>query len=427
MQSSLIPERPLIISPTLAATIGLEEAVLLHVLSELMVHKACETRNGLRWLELDQQALLDALPFWAWIDVKRVQKNLQDLGLIVIDANTGSQDSWLFAINQRAGAQLPVHAPAQDFARASAHIETPAPVHTASGHSGHGPSASANRNRAPVQNQRAAPMMQPPKSSATRATQGTAGYISNDWQPDDEWLSLCRQHGVPDEFALSLVPGFVMYWRDRAQSRFSWGNAFYKHVLREWRMEQTRRGSVELDAPMSANWMPSADAISILRNAGVSETFIDDAVPEFVLYWRERGAQNGGQSGAWNTKFIEHIRRQWARYQVSVVNDGVPRPITENWQPSQDVFEVLRLAEIDEEFARARVPEFVLYWRDTGQPQASWNTRFLQFVKHTWARRPEAINTGLTGSHAKDQFAVERGKQGLDATFKRFTDRSWAE
>ncbi|MBU2097751.1 MAG: hypothetical protein KKD00_03260 [Gammaproteobacteria bacterium] len=413
MQSSLIPERPLIISPTLAATIGLEEAVLLHVLSELMVHKACEIRNGLQWLELDQQALLDALPFWAWIDIKRVQKNLQDLGLILIDANTGAQDSWLFAINQRAAGRQDVHAPAQQ--------STPA----------------AGQQRSPVHGNRPAPayvaaQVAPAKTTAARATQGTAGYISSDWQPDDEWLSLCRQHGVPDEFALSLVPGFVMYWRDRAQSRFSWGNAFYKHVLREWRMEQTRRGSVELDAPMSPDWLPSADAISILRNAGVSQTFIDDAVPEFVLYWRERGAQNSGQSGAWNTRFIEHIRRQWARYQVSVVNDGVPRPIPDNWQPSQDVFEVLKLAEIDEDFARARVPEFVLYWRDTGQPQASWNTRFLQFVKHMWARRPEAMQTGLTGkgvegSHAKDQFAVERGKQGLEATFRRFTDRSWAE
>jgi len=214
-----------------------------------------------------------------------------------------------------------------------------------------------------------------------------------------------------------------MYWRDRAQSRFSWGNAFYKHVLREWRMEQTRRGSAELDAPMSADWRPNADAMSILHNSGISEAFIDDAVPEFVLYWRERG----GQNGAWNTRFIEHIRRQWARYQVSVVHDGVPRPIADDWQPSPDVFEVLRLAEIDETFARGKVAEFVLYWRDTGQAQSSWNTRFLQFVKYSWARRPEAIKTGLTDRYAKDQFAAERGGQGLEAAFKRFTDRSWAE
>ena len=36
MQSSLIPERPLVISPTLAATIGLEEAVMLHVIGEML-------------------------------------------------------------------------------------------------------------------------------------------------------------------------------------------------------------------------------------------------------------------------------------------------------------------------------------------------------------------------------------------------------
>lgn len=397
MQSSLIPERPLIISPTLAATIGLEEAVLLHVLSELMMYKTCVLRQGLNWLELDQQALLDALPFWAWIDVKRVQKSLQDLGLILIDPITGCDDSWMFAINQRPALQPePLSVP------------PPAPHST--------PHSTPQRvpQRVPQRNVAV---------SGVRTRDGSAAYISTDWQPDQEWLSLCRQHGVPDAFALSLVPGFVMYWRDRAQSRFSWGNAFYKHVLREWRMEQTRRGSAELDAPMSADWRPNADAVSILHNAGISEAFIDDAVPEFVLYWRERG----GQNGAWNTRFIEHIRRQWARYQVSVVNDGVPRPIAEDWQPSPDVFEVLRLAEIDETFARGKVAEFVLYWRDTGQAQSSWNTRFLQFVKYSWARRPEAIKTGLTDRYAKDQFAAERGGQGLEAAFKRFTDRSWAE
>lgn len=378
MQSSLIPERPLIISPTLAATIGLEEAVLLHVLSELMAHRPCQSRQGLRWLELDQQSLLDALPFWAWIDIKRVQKNLMDLGLILVDAQTGRQDSWLFAINQRGS---------------TAAIPAPAPRPAA------------------------------PSPNPQRGRQGQAAYIAGDWQPDSEWLAMCRQHGVPDEFSLSLVPGFVMYWRDRAQSRFSWGNAFYKHVLREWRNQQTRQGSAALDSPMDANWQPSEDAISILRRAGVSQTFIDDAVPEFVLYWRERGAREG----AWNTRFVEHIRRQWARYQVLGSQDGLPRPIPDNWQPDAGVFDILRLAEIDEEFARARVPEFVLYWRDSGQAHASWNTRFLQYIKFAWARRPEALGMGLTGHHAKDQLPAERGRQGLEAAFKRFTDRSWAD
>ena len=51
MQSSLIPERPLVISPTLAATIGLDEAVMLHVLSELIAHRPVREKDRFAWIE----------------------------------------------------------------------------------------------------------------------------------------------------------------------------------------------------------------------------------------------------------------------------------------------------------------------------------------------------------------------------------------
>src|SRR5690606_31365952 len=114
--------------------------------------------------------------------------------------------------------------------------------------------------------------------------------------------------------------------------------------------------------------------VGILENAGINRAFIEDSVPEFVLYWRERGAIEG----AWNSRFIEHIRRQWSRYSAALEHDGLPRPIPEDWQPSSACFEILRLAEIDESYAREKVSEFVLYWRDTRQPHASWNTQFLK-------------------------------------------------
>ena len=64
MSSSLIPERPLLISPTLAATIGLEETVMLHVLSEMKLRMPVMFRDNLRWLEVNLEALSDAMPFW---------------------------------------------------------------------------------------------------------------------------------------------------------------------------------------------------------------------------------------------------------------------------------------------------------------------------------------------------------------------------
>lgn len=49
---SLIPEQPLLFSPTLAATIGLEEAILLQVLDGWLREGETEERNGFRWLDV---------------------------------------------------------------------------------------------------------------------------------------------------------------------------------------------------------------------------------------------------------------------------------------------------------------------------------------------------------------------------------------
>ncbi|MDT8427422.1 MAG: DnaT-like ssDNA-binding domain-containing protein [Pseudomonadales bacterium] len=379
MQSSLIPERPLIISPTLAATIGLEEAVMLHVFSELLSTRQVRVKSRLRWIRIAENELPILFPFWAMIDIKRVQKSLQDLGLIVLDAQTGDDSSCFYAINQQLGE---------------------------------------------VENMPAAevPALRQSAASGRPRDGGGAGFIPADWQPGPEWVQMCRQQGVPEDFVHAQVPGFVMYWRERGQSRFSWGNAFQKHVLKEWRQTQTRQGAAINEEAMSAQWWPSEEAVSILSNAGINEAFIEDAVPEFVLYWRERGVAYG----AWNSRFIDHIRRQWSKYSASLENDGLPRPIAEDWQPSAECFDILRLAEIDEDFARSKVAEFVLYWRDTGQAQASWNTRFLQFIKYNWSRQLDKLRD-VSEHNAQDRSVAGQHPKSLEASFQRFTDRSWAE
>src|SRR5690606_14698218 len=54
----------------------------------------------------------------------------------------------------------------------------------------------------------------PAGSGYTASGPQGATYIPSGWQPGEEWLRHCRQHSIPDEFALGLVPGFVSYWRD---------------------------------------------------------------------------------------------------------------------------------------------------------------------------------------------------------------------
>ena len=49
---SLIPERPLLFYPQVAATLGLEGAVMLQTLQALIDLGITETENGKRWLRL---------------------------------------------------------------------------------------------------------------------------------------------------------------------------------------------------------------------------------------------------------------------------------------------------------------------------------------------------------------------------------------
>ena len=375
MSSSLIPERPLLISPMLAATIGLEEAILLQALADFLAHRDPERdsqESKPSTFRITAHEIESALPFWSAEDIKRIRNNLEGLGILDVTDSSGKNE-LLVTIND---------AKSQGY---------------------------TSPQRIPVAKSRS----NMPSSATT---------ISSKWEPDDNWIRLCKQHAVPEDFARRLVPEFVNYWRERGQARFSWGNAFYKHVIRQWREEQTRRGTYELMSTMSAEWRPSLDASGILINSGINRSFIEDAVPEFVLYWQERGVTHG----AWNTKFIEHIRRQWAKFSASFGFDDKPKPISEGWEPSIDCYEILELAEIDLDFARGRIPEFVMYWKDSQQVKSSWNTVFLQYVKQNWANQLKQLGSSKI-AYAENQSVVGSSQQKIKERFQQITDRSWAE
>ncbi|MDX2464871.1 MAG: DnaT-like ssDNA-binding domain-containing protein, partial [Porticoccus sp.] len=202
--------------------------------------------------------------------------------------------------------------------------------------------------------------------------------------------------------------------------QFSWGSKFIKHVLRIWRNQQTQATKLGQQKPMSADWHPSQDAMDILvRQAGINHNFIEDAIPEFMLYWVERGEA----SNTWNSRFIMHVKRQWARFTATMEHDSEPRLIPQDWKPSEELFEVLILDNISRDFAERLAPEFVLYWRDSGQAHNSWNTKFLQQVKREWSRQqsatPQVISNGQQRPHRSNS---TRNNNLIDE----LSDRSWA-
>ncbi|MDO3381058.1 DnaT-like ssDNA-binding domain-containing protein [Gilvimarinus algae] len=367
MNSPLLPEKPLVVSPSLAAAIGLEEAIMLGVLSDALI------ASGEEAITLSGAYIAERLPFWPPLEIQRISKNLQEKGLLTLLNAPFSQSGELH------------------FRFTQGVIRSAAPP-------------------------------QPPQGLRDGPRQ--SNQIAPNWRPDAELMAQLAQYNIPDYFIRQQVPEFVTYWRERGEPHHAWGAKFLKQVIRNWREHETGLFQREQDTAMSGDWRPSRDAMVLLvRHAGINQAFVEDAIPEFVLYWRERGEVGR----TWNSKFIQHVKRQWARYTSALEHDTEPKRIPDNWQPGRDVYDVLQLANIDLEFARRQVAEFVLFWRDSNRVHSSWNTKFLQHVKHHWARQHALGAQPIQGN----QDGRQQSPAGTSATRDRslvedLTDRSWA-
>jgi hypothetical protein len=370
MSSSLIPERPILIYPGLAATLGLEESVLLSVLADIATGNNPHSSQGFDWYTTEVDRLRAQLPFWDDRDLLRVSKNLHAKGVLLQGpTDFGSSPHYRFAFNERVAA------------------------------------VTTQQRPAPPPPQVQAPQQQVPYGK---------NFIPNNWQPEADTLAQLAQHNIPDSFAFEHLPEFVTYWRDTGEAHRSWGAKFISWVIRKWRDFEAQRNRQDQNSPMHSNWYPSPDAMDVLTvHAEIKKEFVEDAIPEFILYWQERG----DSLKTWNSKFIQHVRIQWKKFNSTLEHSTDPKPIAGNWHPSEDVFDVLRLANIDVNFASALIPEFVLYWRDSKQVHTSWNTRFLQHAKREWAKRHALTNQpGNTDDRSTRDITLE----------EELTDRSWA-
>lgn len=329
---------------------------MLQGLHERMRLAKAQLMDGYKWYSFTKTELDESFPFWQAGDVQRIANSLKDKGIVLLGVESYLISKILkLALNEK-------------FVQA---VEP------------------------------AVPPQQP-------APQKGAGMIAPDWRPGSETLKQLRQQGIAASFAEESLPEFVRYWRERNEAHHSWDSKYLKWVVRRWREEETVFAAKQRSSSLPDEWYPSEDAFEILERAGVGRTFCEEAIAEFILYWREKGES----SNTWNSKFVQHVRHQWARVSNALLYDTEPRAIPQQWQPSADVYDILRMANIDVSFAEKLVPEFVLYWRENKQLHTSWNSKFLQHVKYHWAKR----------HHMK----VKNDKDNM-GFIERHTDKSWRE
>ena len=394
----LFTDKTIALSATLAATIGLEEAVLLTVLND------AASIQGQQWARLHNQALRNQLPFWDDVSIRRVLRNLLDKGLLSLQGPMfPDAEGLIYAFSA-----------AQPQGRAQPGSE--------------------------AQPQQTIPPTQPGHFKQP---------LESRWQPQEDTLARLEQHGIPRSFAWAQLDTFILQGQEQGANRNDWNTRFFRHVKSQWVFTQNdaqkqqrtlERGfqgtaaatgvqersafkpSHDEAAPISLDWQPSQDACQILQRAGIDPQFITDAVAEFVLYWAERG----DAFKTWNSKFIQQVRQQWARYSASVEHSSLPTRIPDNWQPAEDCYDILAMGHIDRQFAQGLVPEFVLYWRDSNQVHNSWNSRFLQYVKQQWGKRLAQTSSGESyGTHTGQHTTAQPGYATAEASVQRLKDTSW--
>jgi len=355
------------------------------------------------WAKLSNQAIRAQLPFWDDVSIRRVLRSLMDKGLINLHGPM-FPDAEGVIYNFSDGQQEQPRAPHARPDQALSH---------------------------------------PPQASGLNDKQHYKQPLPGDWQPQEDTLIRLEQHGIPRSFSWAQIDTFTLAGQEQGANRNDWNTRFFRHVKNQWVIQQNnaQRNQRSLErsfnnapgnertafqptqdepGPIVHDWQPNSDACQILQRAGIDPQFIADAVPEFVLYWSERG----DAFKTWNSKFIQHVRQQWARFSSSVEYSPMPTRITENWQPSADCLDILGMAHIDRRFAEQLVPEFVLYWRDSNQVHNSWNSRFLQYVKQQWGKRLSQSGEA-NGTSANRQQGAQPGYATAEASIQRLKDTSW--
>ena len=376
---SFVPEKSISFSPMLAATIGLQEAIALQLLQECVSHNDSYLEDGLRWVKIKEEKLLELAPFWQPQDVVRYTDSLKAKGVLLLRRESYAQQKFYdFAFNE------------------------------------HNQNTEISELDSPARHKR-------PKIYSLTSPQQSAKRMKNDWRPGTDCLRQLYQLGVSQEFALQQIPQFIAYWRERNVAKHSWESKYIKDVWREWQKMQSTNEQRRKEITLTEDWKPSSDAIEILvRNGEISGNFVEDAIPEFILYWRDRG----DVSSTWDSKFVQHVRRQWNFYSGMTNEEKMPQPIPESWQPRESVYDVLKMANIDRQFAEQLLPQFVIYWSENGASQSSWSTKFLQFVKGEWARGRQTQIT--ESSHGKQLERNPKGRIRDRNIIEALSDRSWA-
>ena len=205
---------------------------------------------------------------------------------------------------------------------------------------------------------------------------------SMNFYPSEDLVKQACNLGIEEDFLGDQLPSFNLFWKGKDLKPHLKESKFLQYALKNWREKEKIEYQESKKVLIDKNWQPSEDARSILKGLEISDSFIESLLPEFILFWKEKRIK----SNSWNSTFLNHAKKQWARKNFKLDSDKEDQPMSKDWLPSEDCIKVLEVANIPVDFIESKIPEFRLYWIDSGEISSNWNNKFINFIKNSWEK-----------------------------------------
>ena len=205
---------------------------------------------------------------------------------------------------------------------------------------------------------------------------------TKNFYPSEDLVKQASNLGIEEDFLGDQLPSFNLFWKGKDLKPHLKESKFLQYALKNWREKEKIEYQESKKVLIDNNWQPSDDARSILKGLEIGDSFIESLLPEFILFWKEKRIK----SNSWNSTFLNHAKKQWARKNFKLDSDKEDQPMSKDWLPSEDCIKVLEVTNIPVEFIESKIPEFRLYWIDAGEISPNWNNKFINFIKNSWEK-----------------------------------------
>ena len=205
---------------------------------------------------------------------------------------------------------------------------------------------------------------------------------SMNFYPSEDLVKQAFNLGIEEDFLGDQLPSFNLFWKGKDLKPHLKESKFLQYALKNWREKEKIEYQESKKVLIDNNWQPSEDARSILKGLEIDDSFIENLLPEFILFWKEKRIK----SNSWNSTFLNHAKKQWARKNFKLDSDKEDQPMSKDWLPSEDCIKVLEVTNIPVDFIESKIPEFRLYWIDAGEISPNWNNKFINFIKNSWEK-----------------------------------------